>query len=256
MWLLAIAILGGALIGFSYTSPMKSDTNTTKGQAIVGDAPPSQPPSGVVIQQSAPVLAPKVEEHRYLPEIQERDPVLLDRWTVSLALVLFAVAAAGMVLYWLRSARNVVKDSLQYRDALRIWMPIVQRRHGTPRALKRFANRVRYLAMLQHDEIYDETGFDRLRSSLARLTSWFSKRSPASAPAPDSAKPVESIDESTLVVLASLREAFGDDWRAHTHSVPGGGEAPSAARANWPPDDRAMRIFERLLKGIRSTQMG
>jgi hypothetical protein len=135
-------------------------------------------------------------------------------------------------------------------------MPIVQRRHSTPRALKRFANRVRYLAMLQHDEKYDETGFDRLRSSIVRSTSQLWKRSPASAPAPDITTPTESIDESTLVGLASLREAFGDDWRAHTYSVPGGGEAPSAARTNWPPDDRAMRIFERLLKGIRSTQMG
>ncbi len=46
-----------------------------------------------------------------------------------------------------RRERLVVKDSAPFARALRIWEPLVFRAVKTPRGLKRFLNRVRYLAM-------------------------------------------------------------------------------------------------------------
>ncbi|GJH22801.1 hypothetical protein CBA19CS22_39685 [Caballeronia novacaledonica] len=70
------------------------------------------------------------------------------------------VAPVGLLMCWagvfalfrLRSNLYRIKDSQAFRDALRIWMPLVQQHRKTPWAIKRFGNRIRYLAMLQQAE--------------------------------------------------------------------------------------------------------
>lgn len=62
-----------------------------------------------------------------------------------------ALAAAVMalmlaVLLRLRSGSVLIRDSREFADALRIWLPLIVRRVGTPRDLKRFPNLLRYLA--------------------------------------------------------------------------------------------------------------
>lgn len=63
--------------------------------------------------------------------------------------VLGAIAAVALAAAWLRRVDPVVHDSSQFRLALKIWLPVVVLRQNTPRAIKRFVNRVRYLAMLR-----------------------------------------------------------------------------------------------------------
>ena len=62
------------------------------------------------------------------------------------------VLAAIIVLLWglgaaLRSRSQQVRDSPAFISALRIVHPLVFAAHGTPRAIKRFQNRMRYLAV-------------------------------------------------------------------------------------------------------------
>jgi photosystem II stability/assembly factor-like uncharacterized protein len=52
----------------------------------------------------------------------------------------------------------VVTDSQGFQAALKEWMPVLLRRYTTPRALKRFLNRLRYTAMLQGNTDEDEEG--------------------------------------------------------------------------------------------------
>ncbi|MBK6864755.1 MAG: PASTA domain-containing protein [Ideonella sp.] len=63
--------------------------------------------------------------------------------------VLGTIAAVALGVAWLRRVDPVVRDSSQFKLALKIWLPVVVVRQNTPRAIKRFVNRVRYLAMLR-----------------------------------------------------------------------------------------------------------
>jgi photosystem II stability/assembly factor-like uncharacterized protein len=62
---------------------------------------------------------------------------------------LLALAALALVAARLRRVSTVVRDSSDFRLALKIWLPVVVLHQNTPRSIKRFINRVRYLAMLR-----------------------------------------------------------------------------------------------------------
>jgi hypothetical protein len=72
-------------------------------------------------------------------------------------LVLLVAAAIGVVIRTMLYARRkdlraVEKDSDTFQAALKIWLPVVEERQPTPRSVKRFLNRVRFLACLQQPE--------------------------------------------------------------------------------------------------------
>jgi hypothetical protein len=149
-------------------------------------------------------------------------------------------------------------------EALRIWTPVVQCRRVTPRAIKRFGNRLRYLAMLQQPADLDETGFDKIRRRLKDMVGPYHKgySFDANKRLHQLGASVEpEISEPLLVGLASLYEVYGPEWRAHL--VPdAGGNLESAiqyaiksyelmTQEKWPPSDADLSVFEQLLKGIR-----
>jgi hypothetical protein len=73
------------------------------------------------------------------------------RWMLSLPLyvgAVFLLLVANVVLT--TRPGLVTHDSQQFTDALgKVWYPLVLEKQNTPRAAKRFVNRVRYLAMRQ-----------------------------------------------------------------------------------------------------------
>lgn len=62
-------------------------------------------------------------------------------------LILLLVVVAWVA--WRKREEVVVKDSPEFVEALKIWLPVITAKQNTPRSVKRFLNRVRYLAMLQ-----------------------------------------------------------------------------------------------------------
>ncbi len=60
---------------------------------------------------------------------------------VSLLLII------GICWYWLRRPQRIEQDSKSFQQALAVWQPWIQWHNQTPRAVKRYLNRVRYLAM-------------------------------------------------------------------------------------------------------------
>lgn len=69
-------------------------------------------------------------------------------WLALLPLALLPLSSAGAVLVEAARGRRVVlQDSSVFIDALKIWFPVIARRHETPRAAKRFVNHQRLLAM-------------------------------------------------------------------------------------------------------------
>ena len=65
-------------------------------------------------------------------------------------MVIGGVLLAGFAVWKLREPPGlVVYDSREFQEAVDAWCDVVRTRQNTPRSLKRFMNRVRYLAMHQ-----------------------------------------------------------------------------------------------------------
>jgi hypothetical protein len=263
-WLAMVLLIFGLLFGVEYNIPK---VNTLKAPSFPS-IPPGQTaetmkepadPSSVTLTQIS-----EVSPYRYIPEVQENKQFILDKLTIATTLALIAGIAGSVFLFGLRASLRRVHDSQRFREALRIWMPAVQCRRVTPRAIKRFGNRLRYLAMLQQHADLDETGFDKIRRRLKDLVWPYRKGYSFEADKPLhqlSASAEPEISEPLLVALASLYEVYGPEWRAHL--VPnGGGNLESAiqyaiksygvmTQKKWPPSDADLSVFEQLLKGIR-----
>jgi hypothetical protein len=104
----------------------------------------------------------------------------------------FALVAIAAGLLWqfltTRSESLVVKDTGPFARALEIWEPVVFRAVKTPRGLKRFLNRVRYLAM-------------RARPGSEVVSRWERWFHPPAPPTPE--RP--HIPEPALVALAAIQ---------------------------------------------------
>ena len=111
-------------------------------------------------------------------------------WPTSVLVGLLFLSA----LVLLRSKGFRTNDSPEFANALRIWLPLVSHQKNTPRAVKRFVNRVRYLAMLQAEDD-PPTLFQRLVFRKNGIQ--------------DHAK--TKIPESLLVALGAVHESH-EDW--------------------------------------------
>jgi hypothetical protein len=116
---------------------------------------------------------------------------------------------AGLVLAaviaFLRQPPIVIKDSDEFTRALQAWHPLLFSRRSTPRAAKRFLNRVRYYAMRQR-EVPEERRIDRLAG---RLSAWLRRSPPPSGASPAG----ETIPEHVLVALSAIEHCH-PEWLA------------------------------------------
>ncbi|MDD4963702.1 MAG: YCF48-related protein [Gallionella sp.] len=126
-------------------------------------------------------------------------------WLGAAMLPLLAVGVLVLVKL-LRRSRLVTRDSQNFRDALAIWTGVVAAKRSTPRAIKRFGNRLRYLAMLQQGELKDET----LAESLWAWLSQRLHRTATTAPPP----PVDTLAEHQLIAMGAFYEVVGTKWKA------------------------------------------
>jgi hypothetical protein len=106
------------------------------------------------------------------------------------------VVLGGLVLliHALRREDPVVRDSKNFNDALDIWVPVVLARTRSPRAVKRFVNRVRYYAMREAQPEPTPTWTERLAGLFRR-----GRQSPLTAAAP-------RLPETMLVALAAIHQ--------------------------------------------------
>ncbi len=97
------------------------------------------------------------------------------------------------VIYLVQRPLRFTSDSKTFRDALTIWYPWIVLVRRTPRTIKRFLNRLRYVAM-------------RLRIEPDRLSLWERMKKQFFGeelqPAPD--KPSEGVPEPVLVALGAI----------------------------------------------------
>jgi photosystem II stability/assembly factor-like uncharacterized protein len=178
----------------------RSDPFVAQAAVGRGGAPPSAP--GPVQNPSTGSEYRLVNPARVPASIPERPSALLPPeksrriglWLLAPILAAMALAAYH-ILY--RPQPNV-KDSPQFRRALELWAPLLTRELRTPRAGKRFLNRLRYYAMMAGGDQQDPR---RNRLWEAIKTTF---RMDASNSAPRVATQRETIPDQVLVALAAI----------------------------------------------------
>ncbi|HEY5837508.1 MAG TPA: P-loop NTPase fold protein [Pyrinomonadaceae bacterium] len=194
-------------------SPSPPQTPTpTPTSATVGTSTPTPTPTAL----PRPSPSPTAEILNERAEIIAGGRGLFSRSLLP-GIALLVMLWAGVTVLT-RRPDLVVKDSPNFVDALKIWHPLIFSRQSTPRSIKRFMNRIRYLAMRQRKATASE------QSWLRRLFASFNQpgeTQPGTGPVTES--PVDPIPDEALVALAAIehfsKSVFGD-------SAPG---------VDWPP---------------------
>jgi hypothetical protein len=151
----------------------------------------------------------------------------------------------------------VVKDSPEFVTALRLWHPVVVAKQNTPRALKRFLNRVRFYAMRQRPS-------QRPVPHWQRLLTWLRQRVGGQPQRPLSTAAEPPIPEAFLVALSTIQHCYPEwlqderlftDFAGYlkTHEAVLPEEVKNALDAflKGPPLIAYRRAFMQLSAGIR-----
>ncbi|HEX8069893.1 MAG TPA: P-loop NTPase fold protein [Pyrinomonadaceae bacterium] len=182
----------------------EAQADATREAATAPPAPSPAPAASPGGPQSVPTAAPAPAQTNEQARLTAGGRGRVS----SAALPLLMLLGLGWLGWELLTRRPglVVKDSPRFAKALTIWHPLVFAGQSTPRATKRFMNRVRYLAMRQRRPA------DSPPSALARfrtrLRAWLTgERPPAAAPP---ALPPEHapIPDEALVALAAIQHFY------------------------------------------------
>ena len=156
-----------------WVRPVPPPAHVQAAQALVAQAPladASTTPSTPLPTQRQDTAGPQTERaQERKPSVRTPSSTREDAATVQpvpedtltlrwLAPVMLGLLMALLLVFSRPSGGVVVTDSKGFQDALREWMPVLLRQYTTPRALKRFLNRLRYTAMLQGNTDEDEEG--------------------------------------------------------------------------------------------------
>lgn len=223
---------------------------------------PAMPPTGkpTAVQEVPVAPRPKpADGPAAVQPGQQESPQSVLRW-LAVALLPLLATGAWIVTHLLNKTVNETHDSGQFLVALKIWTPVVAARRTTPRAIKRFGNRMRYLAMLQQGEKNDDTQFDIVKRYIAR---YFGKGAGDSAPAT-----TDALAEHQLIAMGAIHELYGVKWIDYLYPSPDISDGTHVDEAvgiihqaigrhqqvfetDWPPSDAEIAVFERLLSGVR-----
>lgn len=257
------AVLCAAALGYAWHSgqhyqlPLASaqayETTTNKTAAT----PPASVPDDKKQGSSAPPetnLDSAVRANPFPPNeaLDTRNDIA---FTVVSIILLLVTTGLTYALWRLRRTLYRVQDSPAFKASLVAWSPLVQKHRRTPRALKRFANRLRYLAMLQQAQRFDQSGWDILPR---RLREWLGL-----TVASESSAAEASIAEHRIVALGALYEVFGSDWKNCAKDHLPESELAELAKLSikaycapglgvtWPPSEEEIQRFAQSLAGVR-----
>jgi photosystem II stability/assembly factor-like uncharacterized protein len=279
LWLL-VPIAGAVALGVWLASLMTlpEAPKTAAGPDPVPRAAPQETLAPRTTQTPTP---PKpTTQPNLLPNFVPGDDKDISPVWFASALGLLLLLGIGLFLQHLRQQALAVEDTQAFKAAVKIWTPIATFTRNSPRSIKRFGNRIRYLAMLQQGQQLDDKTvwriiceraqpwLDRAAAKIGRPLSSQEEASDLT----DHAQDGLALSEHLVVALGALHAHFGDDWRrvasttdfAHKLDEPPFwspiliklmNEAVHQYRmiggASWPPSDAQLDAFERSLKGVR-----
>ncbi len=150
---------------------------------------------------------------------------------VALTLFALLVRAVRSQREALRTAGDVLDDSDEFVNALTDWYPLMATRLSTPRALKRFINRLRLLAMLLRGESEEPEADTIDESSLVAIAS-IDRCLPGSSNIPFNEAEFQDKDD---------REAFKKAKAAHVSR---------SKDTAWPPDSNLVKRFKKISSSV------
>lgn len=187
-------------------TPTRRTPTTTAGGGA-GGAPPSAARAG--------------------PEVVARAP-FFPYWLLSVPVAMVLLGVIGGAF---RRPGTVVRDSDAFSAALGIWHPVVRRRNSTPRALKRFVNRVRFHATrLLREAVASGEAAAMPEEQLVAYAA-IEAVAPEVAASPDlmarlwSRSPVPDSDPDLAEVLAAAVKAHSDTFPTRPFDPMGAQEA-------------------------------
>lgn len=257
--LATVAVGVGLVVGVLYSFSPPAEPTIERGKPIEASAPPAQPSSApgpdTIVTDVAPITPYSITYSRYVPSVQQNTHTVADNWTVLIVFIFFTGVATAIVVFQLRRLASQVSDSESFETALRVWLPLVRLKRHTPRGIKRFVNRLRYLAMLQQPESLDDSGFELFKQRVLEFARIVLGQKA------DAAYRQREVPEPVLVALASVNDAYGEKWQdslepsADTSVGIKLREAVASSREltnfSWPPRTRDLEAFTRLLAGIK-----
>ncbi|MBD0327725.1 MAG: hypothetical protein ICV68_14910 [Pyrinomonadaceae bacterium] len=118
-------------------------------------------------------------------------------WTPTVFVV--GVAVLFGIAYAIHHEKQVVRDSSEFTRALRAVRPLITARRPTPRVIKRYQNRMRYLAARLRPNVHQPDYLDSLLDWTSRMVGrrivpkqWFEE------------KPPQGMPESALILLGAI----------------------------------------------------
>jgi hypothetical protein len=246
---LAAAVVLGAYAGgkmmWKGTAAVVAQAESPGGKADQPSPAPTEKAltGGVAAEQSAVALAiadeiarRSVQTGRFVP------PGGGGSFPVGVLVV--GLLAAWMLFLLIQIAQlrpeTVVRDSSEFSGALRAWRTLIFKSAATPRALRRFQNRVRFLSMRQR-RAADERPWWRRATDLVRR-----------APEVKAELEADPIPERTLVALAAIYQTqpellekplTTEQARAITPTPPANLTDPAAlARSPWNAEALAAEV--------------
>lgn len=274
LWAAGVAVCAGiALATFPMPDP---DVTQSAGPAPAPAASPLPAMSPTRPQSArridAPLLFPAFEQGQATAMDVSYGPPLLIGLILIGALAMHALAR-------LRAQVIEVRDSRAFTNGLMIWTELAATRRDTPRAIKRWGNRLRYFAMLQQGSKVEETRGQRLRRKLGERLRKRAERTDGSSPIKSvchflagllrvppayavSAVRYTIIDEGRLVAIGAAHQAYGKNWRKELNDSVLVADDDPVRRATrryhditgngWTDiSDEEADAFERLLAGIK-----
>lgn len=223
--LVGLSVLG-LWLGSSWPSPPKEDL--ALGKALIEEA--------VAFINAPTETAPGPSASKIPTGPAEMEAGQEASLPVPAVLVLTAMLV-GLGIWRLSIPPGVViRDSAEFEEALATWHPLIFSTRKTPRSIKRFLNRVRYLAMLQRSQSPEPTRWQQ-------VLRWL-RLGRAPEPATDGKAP--AIPERALVALAAI-DYCRADWL--TFKVQ---DLPEDIRKNLEgiPLDTYRDAYSRMSKGI------
>ena len=191
--IVAAILIGAAAESWRLFGPRLPAAPATKVVQVAATAPPSafSSSNGTTPSPSAPVL--RAVPH-VIPPARPVSSGWLGAWPFYLAvfaLGLIVLGAIGEV------PQTIVRDDRAFVEAIAVWHPLVltSGAHNTPRIARRFANRVRYLAMRQRAL--------SMEPPMSRAEAWVRRAMGAPARRPD---PPVRLSASAASIEDGLRE--------------------------------------------------
>ncbi|CAL4868175.1 Ycf48-like protein [Asticcacaulis sp. MM231] len=230
------------------------------GISVLNYSPPE--PLDEVVATKKPQIAQEVNSDvksttSYPEQTQTDSVVLIHRsgqktgpiWIIYLSIVLsFSAVAIFYILYRARRHVAIEVDSADFSDAFSIWLPAIIAHDQTPRYIKRFANRIRYVSMMKAISKMPTDPISRF---------WLDLRNFGRPTGKSEAEAPSAIADNVIVALGSYYEVFGLDWEKHLRNPENETVASCVRKAthrfstSWPPDQKQIDIFKALLAGVR-----